>query len=281
MKLSTLLIITYIIIIIIVLLVVFSTTNKRNYWRRFLPLQTCPFGSMTYEVTSTYGDSNVPSDAQGVVSYSLFGNYDKYSVTLLKSISNIQKLMKTWYARVYVGADIPSTTLDSLTSAGAQVYVMGPNAPIGFEGALWRYLPAAENLPFVSLDADDLFDKKVRHNIKKWLASGLPFANFSKHSCIVPLAAGLWSARPFKINGILQSPIPNIASEINGYCELWFGFDEAFLKTYVWPLFKQYGYYQVPSFHLNTLITIGIIILLCIMIYTIYASHKLQKKNER
>lgn len=279
MKLSTLLIIAYVIIIVAVLLIAFSTTNERNYWKRSLPTQYCPFGSVTYEVVNTYGDNNVPSHAQGVVSYSLFGNYDKYSVTLLKSIPNIRKLMKTWYARVYVGVDIPTITLNALVDAGAQVYVMGPNAPIGFEAALWRYLPAGENLPFVSLDADDLFDKKVKHNIEQWLASDLPFANFSKHACIVPLAAGLWGAKPFKINDILQPPIPNIASEINSYCEHWFGFDEAFLKTYVWHLFKKYGYYQVPSFHLNALITIGIIILLCIMIYTIYASYKLQKQK--
>jgi len=308
MKLSTLLIIIYIIIIVIIILIIWSTTCDRNYWKRTLPLQQCPFNNkLDHRVMEKH---NVIRKIQpeGVVSYSLFGNYTKYSVKLLESVKIIPQMLPGWYARVYVGIDIPKEILDQLITNDAEVYVIGPNKNIGFEAALWRFGPAGEGLPFISLDADDLFDERIASNTKAWIKSGKPFVSFSKHSFIVPLAAGLWGARPIWSEPIdlsiplseekqkevdegkiilainhqsstyseVRVPFARIQEHINSYCEHWFGFDEAYLKLNVWPLFKQYGYYQCSNFHLNEATAIGIIIIIAVMIYSIYAAKKLE-----
>ena len=273
MRNFTLLLILYILIIVIIIIFVYSTTNERNYWKRALPIQTCPFGKEISTVVRTEGNQNVPEEAAGIVSYSLFGNYEKYSITLLESIPNIQKLLPNWYARVYVGKDIPISILNDLVSQGAQVYIMGP-VPVGFEAALWRYLPAGELLPFVSLDADDLFDTCIANSIESWLRSGKTFANFSPHAFVVPMAAGLWGSRPINDGGVNTPSIPEIGNLLDSYCEHWFGFDEAFLKHNVWPLFKQHGYYQVKNYHLRELFILLIVVLVIMMIVSLNKAYK-------
>jgi len=278
MKLSTLLIIVYIIIIITIIIVLNSLSCDRNYWKRMLPMQQCPFDNkLDYRVANTFGNENVPKEIGGIVSYSLFGNYTKYSVKLLESVKIIPKMLPGWYARVYVGIDIPDDIKNQLIKNGAQVYIMGPSVQKGFEAALWRFGPAGELYPFISLDADDLFDERIASNTKAWLKSGKIFASFSRHAFVVPLAAGLWGARPIKTEGGLKPVFPNIQEHINSYCEHWFGFDEAYLKTNVWPLFKQYGYYQCSGFYLTEVSIIGIIIIIAAMIYSIYVAKNLER----
>lgn len=223
----------------------------------------------------TYGNQNVPKNVQGIVSYSLFGDYKKYSEKLLESIKIIPNMLPNWYARVYAGVDSPKEIIQKLVSNGAQVYIMGPNPSLGFEGALWRFGPASELLPFISLDADNLFDKRIAYNTKAWMKSNKQFIKLSKRSLLLPLEAGLWGARPFQ--DAVGKPIPvfeNIQNHINMYCEHWYGFDEAYLKTNIWPLFKKYGYYQCRHYHLIELCIGGIILILIAMVYSVYLATK-------
>ena len=267
----TLLILYLIIILIITLIIIYTQTSHRNYLRRSLPIQTCAFSKTNHHVIQTYG--NIPPNTEGLISYCLFGNYSRYINTLYNSIINISTLMSNWYPRIYVAIDIPTDILNKLLSYNVQVYIVGPNKPMGYEAALWRYYPASETLPFVSLDADDLFDFSISNNIKNWMKSNKIFATFAKHGFIVPLDAGKWGAKPINNKAIF----PNIQNDINSYCEYWFGFDEAYLKNKIWPLFQQYGYYQCPQqYFLSELTIILIVIILSLMTYTIYLSTIIQ-----
>ncbi|MFS8159941.1 MAG: hypothetical protein ACMG6E_06970 [Candidatus Roizmanbacteria bacterium] len=177
----------------------FSPGN-RNYWRRtFGHLAKCPFGKTTTNIISTINQDGIVSGTslgvQGIISYSLYGNYEKYHVNLFKSLAAIPNLLPGWEVRVYVGVDIPDHIRQKLLAGGAVIVTIGPDPPKGHEAALWRFLPAMEEAPFVSLDADDVFNKKIAKEIKRWLRSGKQFASFKRYPFFLKIAAGLWGSR--------------------------------------------------------------------------------------
>lgn len=247
--------------------------DRRNYWRRSIGnLPVCPFGKVEYIVSEIKGVK--PQNPKGLISYSLFGDYEKYSTTLLKNIRKIPNLLPGWYTRVYVGIDIPKNVLDNLLTAGAEVYIMGPNPPLGYEGALWRYYPAQELLPFMSLDADDEINSKMVDEINKWVSSGKTFANMMTYAFTIPMGAGLWGARPFvDKHGKLTPAIPNIQNHINQYCEHWFGFDESYLRVNVYPLFQKHGHYQSGNFSPRQITSVIVCIMLLIIGWTFYKAY--------
>lgn len=270
MRLTLILITIFIVIIIITGILVFSTTCDRNYWKRVLPIQKCAFGNRKYEVIDKI---NPYQTYDGIIAYSLYGNYEKYSVKLIKNCSIIPNKLKGWHARIYTAKDIPKNIVKQITKNGGEIFVMGPELPLSHEGSLWRFHAAKENVPVVCLDADDDFNQEIQ--IKQWLKSGHIFANFSRHGYFVPLAAGLWGHNPKSKNHL-----ENIDQDINQYCEHWFGIDECFLKYHVWPKFKKYGYYQTQTFLFKELTIIGIIIFFILMIYLLKETYKLENEQK-
>lgn len=232
---------------LILTLVIFFHTQP-NYWKRMIcNIQPIPFNNIIYRPYEICGERN---NRTATIAYSLYGNYNKYNINLIKSLQVIPKFNKSWVPRVYVGGDITNSLVNELVALGAEVYIMGsckvkvgedhdvlkfkPDAPLGHEGAVWRFLPAAEKYPFLSLDADDVFEKKYADKMNLLLASNKDFINFSRMKIGLPMMAGLWGGK--------NSCIPDIQERIDKYFETGFGFDEAFLKKEVWPLLKSRGY---------------------------------------
>jgi len=207
--------------------------DARDYWRRlkgnFKP-------SSRPEIYSEVSREGI-LDKDKVISYTLYGNYQKYLPNLLLNLEMIREQMPDWGTRVYVSVNIPKKAINQMTSRGAQVIVMGPNEPQGHEGALWRFLPGAENLTFVSLDADDSFDKK--EVIETWYNSGKQFGLFNPNQFLLPITAGTTGAR--------AGSLLDIKTKIDKYSETWFGFDEAFLNLEIWPRVQQMGYWKIPG----------------------------------
>jgi hypothetical protein len=83
----------------------------------------------------------------------------------------------------------------------------------GNQLALARFLPGKENLTFVSLDADDLFDFKKE--IQDWYHSGKPFAVFEAHQLHVLVMAELWAAR--------KGELLDIEVLVEKYSGAWYG----------------------------------------------------------
>ena len=268
-RLTLILIIIFIVILILVCIILFSTTCDRNYWKRVLPIQKCTFGQRKYEVIKKI---NEQKHAKGLISYSLYGNYEKYSPKVIKNCLTVKDKLKGWHVRVYSAKDISNNVTEQIIKNGGEIFVMGPESPLGHEGSLWRFHAAKENIPIVCLDADDDFDSSIEKEIKTWLKSKYQFASFSKHGYFVPLAAGLWGHNPSKKYNKLQ----NIDHEINQYCEHWFGFDECFMKYHLWPKFKQYGYYQTRGFYFKELSILGVILFLILIVFVLKGVHKLE-----
>ena len=261
--LLTVLIIIYLILIVLVV-VLYWSRKRRNYWRRVLfDVSPCPFGQEIYTVQSISGTRL----SQGILSYSLYGNYSKYAPKLYYNLDRISKLMPSWQARVYLAANIPQEVQNEILAHGAEIYVMGPEAPKGHEGALWRFLPAAEDKPFLTLDADDEFNERIVSDISAWLKSGKRFGNFNKFKFFLPMTASTWGSR--------DRAVPDMEQRINKYCEHWFGFDEAFLHNEIWPIMQK-DYWATFGVPLKGLVITGIVILVLLMIYSLYLASSLQ-----
>lgn len=266
MHLLTVLLIIYVMIFGAVIL--FLDLHARNYWNRALtPLHYCPFGDRTYpfremEIIGTR------QDREGILSYSLYGNYTKYSPTLYRSLDKIGMLLPTWQGRVYLGFDATEEVKGELLSRGAEVVVMGPQRPLGHEAALWRFLPLEEDITFLSLDADDEFNESIVNVIRDWLRSGQPFCNFSPVIFFVPMVASTW--------GTKGAPIPDIRSRIGQYCSHQYGFDEAFLKKEIWPIAQKRGCWIGDSVRLDKAMIGFWIILVVLIIYSLILAYYYQ-----
>jgi len=301
MKQSAILVIVYVIIIIVVIIFMWKFTT-RGYSRRVLSdVNVCPFGKEKYFPVQQIGD---PSDAIGLVCYSLYGNYAKYAPTLYKQLDEIPKELPGWKAVVYTPIDVPDDVIEAITSRNGVIVKMNggesfelasaPDAPKigikGHEGALWRFLGTTQTKPFICLDADDKLYKNIGKKVKKWLASGKTFFIFKPLEILLPMAAGRWGGRgiPTNVRRInaagdvifnLEPPIPNMLDMMNEYCEHWFGFDECFLKRRV---FKQYvkkiGVYRSAFWPINEILIFIIIAMIIASVITLAAARSLDKE---
>lgn len=248
--------------IIVTIFILVATKDRRNYWRRVIAdiepsKNTCPS-----EIICQIG---IDKSRKGIISYSLYGDYKKYGPSLIDSLTIIPRYMPGWQSVVYAAIDIPKDLKNTLINKGAEVIIMGPDPPRGHEGALWRFLPAAQELPFVSLDADDIFNARIAHQIKLWLKSNYQFGIFHYYQFGLPMTAGMWGSR--------NCAIPDIKERLDKYEETWFGFDEAFLNREIFPLGKRAGYWRSAHLPLQSLSILGGVILLFLILTSLKAAY--------
>lgn len=267
--------------------------TNRGYSRRVLAdINRCPFGKEMYFPVRTIGER---SDAEGLVCFSLYGKYEKYAPTLYGQLDDIAVLMPTWQAHVWTPIDVPQNVINNITSRGAAITIMNggtsqsqasqPSAPQvgikGHEGALWRFMGAMQTKPFITLDADDSFDRNLLPKIRAWLNSGETFFIFKPIEILLPMAAGRWGGRgisdPDHPNQ-LKPPIPDMLDRMNLYCEHWFGFDEAFLKKEIWPLVKKIGVYKSAHWPINEILLFIIIGAFIAAIITLATARDIDKE---
>jgi hypothetical protein len=234
-------IVIFIFIILLLILIIFLKINGRidKIKSRFetLSLGISRFKRPTdsfNQVMKIY--SSQTNNSNGIFSYSLYGNYKKYLPGLLKNIKRAEEYFPDWESRIYLSCDIPESIINEiLFEKNSTIYVMGPNLADGHHGMVWRFLPAAEKTPFISMDADDIFELKMVKTIKRWLNSNLPFFSYNYVSDHVLLLGRNWGSR--------NCSLPQIRSLINQHHSRLYGVDELILWEYIWPEFKKNGYY--------------------------------------
>ena len=247
MSLFIILLVIYLIILIIGHTLVTKQLSKRRYWQSVAePLVPCAFQkSGNYlKVKEIHGQTN--QSPIGYVAFSLFGNYKKYSPTLYKNLECIPRLMPGWRCRVYVGIDVSSTVLNEILRLNGEVHIMDGISK-NFEGATWRFLPAQEDVVFITRDADDVFNFKDAENVVAWCASGKRFFLASCKS-LLPMQAGLWGGR--------NKCVPDMWERLDRHCTFPFGFDEHFLRQEIYPLVEKAGYYEVSNISYRLLLNI-------------------------
>lgn len=163
-----------------------------------------------------------------VISYSLWGDADRYVLPLIKNLEIGKRLFKEWKIVVYLASSTKPSIKEILVSQGAAIYECGESPDT--RGAFWRF--RALSLPDVDTviirDADSPLTKRDRALVDYWLASDKEFYLCRDHPQHVrPLVAGLWGCRGKGIEKIKK-----IASFDPGYAR--YGDDEKYLAQTVY-----------------------------------------------
>jgi len=181
---------------------------------------------------------------EGYFSTCIFGQGEAwrktYFLPLLESIKRWLEEFPRWRYRVYAPREFPVEHSRELVSAGAEVFRMNrgqeSNSP-----TLWRFLPAAQELPFLSMDADLPYEEESARHLRAWLASGKKF--YWKRmlgGLIWPVAAPRWGSR---------GAIPGWGEKLAAFADTCncFGCDELFLKQELYPLLVKEDTYKTQS----------------------------------
>lgn len=171
-----------------------------------------------------------------LVSFSLYGSNPKYLSGIIKNSELIRHYLPNWQMRVYCGADVPKSTIETLIQNGCQVELQEnswhPN------GMFWRYLPIGEkgirNIAF--RDADSRISSRDVTALEEWLKSKSPVHIIRDHPFHqTPILGGLWGINNEKIELLdFWSLADNFGVS--------FGEDQRFLSLYVYPIVRKYAF---------------------------------------
>ncbi len=248
--------------LITIFAIIFFASQIRNFHKRIFGYVELSYHPEPFWVSKIF---NKNGDAKGILSTCLYGNCnakgfkERYVDSVLQSKKHALGILPGWQYRVYMAPNITSDILERFLKENFEVYVMN-RVPKGNEGMLWRFYPAAEALPFLSVDADDdiaernKFEPFYPDHVKKWLLADTPFfqKRLSWINLFVPISGGCWGGK--------GNCIPDIKQRIERYDNSWFGADEAFLTKEIWPMFKDKGYYKTPTGIREVAFVLGIVI---------------------
>jgi len=234
-------------VILLLAIIVFANVliivRFRNFHRRVMgKISPCNTKKCTI-VREKYKEKK----SKGILSTSLYKACSdkifnqKYFLPLLKNIEKINNVLPGWRFRIYLSPDLKDDILEILMAKDCEIFVMD-KVPEGHEGSMWRFLPASEDMPFLSVDADEDIKTTISpEHIRKWILSkNIFFLRRIRHiNLFIPMSAGCWGSK--------DGAIPDISDKICKYCSTWFGNDEAFLAKEVWPIVKKKGRYKTRT----------------------------------
>ena len=167
-----------------------------------------------------------------IVSYSLWGDNEKYTIGAVKNAHLVQSFYPGWIGRFYCGQSVPENILDDLNSVdNTEVIIM--NEEGNWEGMFWRFLAADGDDVVISRDTDSRITKREVDAVNEWLNSPHDFHIMRDHPWHGHhILGGMWGSR----NGILK----DITKWIDDYTkgDYWM-VDQNFLRDVVYPKVKD------------------------------------------
>ena len=171
---------------------------------------------------------------RNVVSFSLFGDDERYTRTAIMNARAARFLYLDWTCRFYVDDSVPAAVIQALVSEGARLLKVNgmPTKPFG---TFWRFLVAddAEVDRFIIRDADSVLNIRESIAVREWLASDRHFHVMRDHydhaELIVP---GMW--------GGVRGALPPIGPTAQRYLASRNDLpgrtaDQEFLRDMLWP----------------------------------------------
>lgn len=191
------------------------------------------------QVAPTLRKFNIETPQRNVISFSLWGNREKYLRGAIENAIAIKAIYPGWTARFYIDQSVPKPVQKKLMAEGAELRGVG-GLPADEYGLFWRFLVEDDEAVslYLSRDADSVVNIKERAAVADWLASGKPFhvmRDYRTHSELV--LAGMWGAHRGNI-GKMSIRIKEFrnarAKHLNSRTE-----DQLFLRDQVWPLMRD------------------------------------------
>lgn len=167
-----------------------------------------------------------------IVSYSLWGDDEKYTIGAIKNAQLRKEFYPDWIARFYVGESVPNDIVTSLREVeNTDVVLMNESGD--WTGMFWRFLAADGDDIVVSRDTDSRPSWREVHAVDEWLNSDKDFHIMRDHPYHgTAILGGMWGAR----NGILKGLTQSVSDYHKG--NFW-QVDQNFLRDIVYPIVKD------------------------------------------
>jgi len=141
-----------------------------------------------------------------VISFSVYGTDEKYTIGLLRNLELLEIIYPEWTAYVYYNNTIRHELLDEYKKFNTELICMNNyNIP----GMFWRFLPREGVERFISRDADSRLSMREKYAVDEWISSGKSFHAMRDHPHhdAVPVYGGMF--------GLVISDDFNMEEEIN------------------------------------------------------------------
>jgi len=157
-----------------------------------------------------------------VISYSLWGNIDKYKIGAIKNVELAKILFPDWKVRIYLSTNsifkYESDNLEVIYRTETQSQ----------EGCFWRFEACDSDDIVIIRDLDDRLSERHKFVVDEWISSEKDIHIIRDHpNHLYPVMAGLWGCR----NGILRGIKNNIDNWSN---KDYYTTDQEFLKNIIY-----------------------------------------------
>jgi hypothetical protein len=167
------------------------------------------------------------SSAIKVISYSLWGNNQKYIIGAQKNIELAKKFFPDWKVKIYISTN----TNFNYKSENLEIIYRTENQ--SQEGCFWRFEACDSDDVVIIRDLDDRLSERHKFVVDEWLNSDKDFHIMRDHPYhTTEILGGMWGCK----NGVLK----NIKNLINEYTKgnFW-QVDQNFLKEKIYPMVKN------------------------------------------
>jgi len=169
-----------------------------------------------------------------IISYSLYGTDEKYTIGLKRNIDLLDDVFPGWIIRVYYDDSISEEVLDRSNPSVEYIKIKNDNNYM-----FWRFY--AWDDPdvdiFISRDVDDRLNRHDFSMISEWEKSSYGFtvarSPFAGGAHNIPMLGGMWGGKPKCYNIKMRDLIEKFKTH---HTTTQRGDDQFFLITYIWPL---------------------------------------------
>ena len=188
-----------------------------------------------------------PTSAKKVVSYSLYGNSERYTDGALANAQLMRTVYPGWIMRVYCDDTVPKSVLDLLQNETMVDLVLMDSMQTPAKMS-WRFLPIQDETVsiFISRDIDSRLSLRESAAVEEWENSSMPFHVMRDHPSHTNfhISGGMWGFQ--RVNSEVHVGISKLIQEMqnpNEYLQ-----DMNMLNQFIWPIMQKHGVMVHDSF---------------------------------
>lgn len=170
-----------------------------------------------------------------VISFSLWGNIERYHLGVYENIKLAKEIFPNFNIVIYYDDSVPADRIKNLENEGVTL-INATHIPCN--SMMWRFLASDTDGIFLSRDLDSRLGYREKYAVEEWLSSDKDFHIMRDHpEHAVKILGGMWGSR----NGIMKK----IHDMIFSFPEMDLSdlykvqVDQSFLAKVVYPIVKD------------------------------------------
>jgi hypothetical protein len=172
---------------------------------------------------------------QKVISFSLWGNNQKYMVGAIKNAELQKHIYPGWKCVFYCDSVVPKNIEDILVSLDCNIIRLDCVGDWSFATKRFLALDQDDVEVVIFRDADSRLNLREKSAVEQWLQSdkSLHIMKDHPHHGGFPILAGMWGMKKLKFNFKMEALLKIYNFPI-GY-----HYDQHFLKNYIWNFYSN------------------------------------------